>query len=346
MGNPPSSSSESVQNPTQTSVVAESRWKGITKHFRRSDLKRSLWQLANSLLPYLGLWYLAYVLLDVSYLATLAVCFVAALFLIRVFIIAHDCGHGSFFNSPRANDLCGSITSVLAFIPYFAWRYDHAIHHAHSGNLDQRGMGDIKTMTVSEFRNASKWQQVWYRLYRNPLVLFGIGPLYGFLISYRFWPKGAIARVKRSVIVNNLAIAGIVALAWLTIGIKAYVLVMLPIMAIAGSMGVWMFYIQHQYEDVEWEHQEDWTYFNQAIHNASFYKLPRVIQWFTGNIGFHHVHHLDSRIPNYRLEKCHNDVEFLREVKPITLRESLRFAKYRLWDEERRKLVTFAEANL
>lgn len=327
-------------------TATTSSWKEKIAPYQQPDLKRSIWQLANTLIPYFALWYAAYVTLSYSYWATIGISALAALFLVRTFIIAHDCGHGSFFRSNRANAFWGSITSILAFLPYHAWRHEHALHHAKSGDLDHRGTGDIKLLTVEEYRAASPRDRFLYRLYRHPAIMLGLGPYYIFLISYRFWTKSAGRRTKLSVLRNNLALLAIFALAHFTIGLKAFTLVQLPIITVAGIAGLWMFYIQHQFEGVQWERHEEWTYLDQALHGSSYYALPKVLQWFTGNIGFHHVHHLGAKIPNYCLEKCHNEVAFLRNTKPIMFFQSLRFVRLRLWDEEKGKLVTFAEANV
>lgn len=324
---------------------AKPGWQKTLMEYRRPTVMQSTRQLITTLVPYFALVAAAFLLLNVSYWLTLLVCVPAALFLVRTFIIAHDCGHGSFFKSRKANDFWGSFTSILCFVPYYAWKHEHAMHHATSSNLDMRGMGDIEMLTVAEYRAASPWKRFRYRIYRHPLVMFGLGPFFVFLISYRGWPKGSDPRVKKSVIRNNIAIAGILLVAVLTVGLKAYVLVQLPIIAMAGSLGIWMFYVHHQYEGVMWRRTKDWTYFDQALEGSSFYHLPRWMHWLTGNIGFHHVHHLDSRIPNYMLHKCHAEVDFLRKVPPITFWKSLTFAQYRLWDEDNKKLVTFGEAD-
>ena len=318
-------------------------WQKIMMQYRKPTVLQSSWQLINTLVPYFAFVVVAYLLLDVSYWLTLLACIPAALFLVRTFIIAHDCGHGSFFKSRRANDFWGSFTSILCFVPYYAWKHEHAIHHATSSNLDMRGMGDIEMLTVAEYKAASPWKRFTYRLYRHPITMFGIGPVFVFLINYRGWPKGSDRRVKLSVIRNNIAIAAIIAVASLTVGFQAYVLVQLPIIMLAGSMGIWMFYVHHQYEGVIWKRSEDWTYFDQALEGSSYYKLPKIMHWLTGNIGYHHVHHLDSRIPNYCLRQCHEEVEFLGKVPPITFWKSLAYAHYRLWDEENQRMVTFGE---
>ncbi len=318
-------------------------WKKKLAPFQRADHRRSIWQLTDSLIPYIACWFVAYKLLDVSYWATLGVCVLAAGFLVRVFIISHDCGHGAFFRSRRANALCGAITSVLVCIPYYAWRHEHAVHHATSGNLDQRGVGDIKTMTVKEYLAASRWTRLKYRMYRHPVVMFGIGPLYTFLVSYRFWPPGANRRVKMSTVRTNLFLLALAVGLSILIGVKAYLLIQLPIIAFAGTAGVWLFYVQHQFDGVYWERSDKWDFVTQALEGSSYYKLPKLLQWFSGNIGFHHIHHLSARIPNYYLEKVQNCIPELQSVRAITLFESFKCLKFRLWDEERNRLVGFSE---
>jgi omega-6 fatty acid desaturase (delta-12 desaturase) len=281
--------------------------------------------------------------LAISYWLTFPLAVLAGAILVRVFIIFHDCGHGSFFKSRTANDLLGFISGVLTFTPYYHWRWEHAIHHASSGHLDKRGTGDVWTMTVQEYLEASRWKKFAYRLARNPFVLFGLAPVTLFLVLQRFPATKADTRERYSVYWMNLMILLMaVGLAW-TFGITAYVLIQLAILLVAGGAGVWMFYVQHQFEDVYWERGENWDYTAAALQGSSFYKLPRILQWFSGNIGFHHIHHLSPRIPNYNLERCHRADPLFQQVKPITLAASLKSMTFRLWDEKRKKLVGFGE---
>jgi omega-6 fatty acid desaturase (delta-12 desaturase) len=302
---------------------------------------RSVWQIINSLVPYLVLISLMYWSLSVSYWLTLLLAIPAAGFMVRLFIIHHDCGHGSFFKSASANTFVGYLTGILTFTPYEQWRRDHAIHHATAGDLDRRGVGDVPTMTVGEYRSAPLWKRAGYFLIRNPLVLFGIGQIFIFILSHRFWSPTAGKREKLSVVYTNLALLGIVLLADLTIGWKAYLLIQLPILWLGGAVGEWLFYVQHQFPGMYWARHKEWDYYRSAIEGASFYKLPRLLQWFTGNIGFHHIHHLSPRIPNYWLEKCHRENPIFSNVKPLTLLSSFQCMTLNLWDEERRKLVSF-----
>ena len=316
-------------------------WKAIVLKYQEASLPRAVWQLVNTLGPFALLWVLMYFSLARSYWITLALAAVAGLFLIRIFIIFHDCGHGSFFKSRLANDITGFITGMLTLTPYYHWRWEHAIHHASSGHLDRRGVGDIWTMTVEEYLNSSRWRRFAYRLARNPFVLFGIAPVFLFLSQQRFYVSKASARERWSVIWMNLAIFAMAAgLSW-AFGITAYLLIQTVIVIVGGGLGIWMFYVQHQFEDVYWERGENWDYTAAALQGSSFYKLPRILQWFSGNIGFHLIHHLSPRIPNYNLERCHKADPLFHEVKPLTLFSSLRSLSFRLWDEQRGRLVSF-----
>jgi omega-6 fatty acid desaturase (delta-12 desaturase) len=282
-----------------------------------------------------------YLSLSWSWWITLALAVLAGLFLIRIFIIFHDCGHGSFFKSPLTNDIVGFITGVLTLTPYYHWRWEHSIHHASAGALDRRGTGDVWTMTVEEYLKSSRWKRFAYRLARNPFVLFGIAPIYLFVIAQRFPAAKAHPRERWSVRWMNLAILGVAAALSSAFGIVAYVLIHLIIVMVGGGLGIWMFYVQHQFEDVYWERDENWDFTAAALKGSSFYKLPKVLQWFSGNIGFHHIHHLSSRIPNYNLERCHKSDPMFQHIKPITLFSSLKSLTFRLWDEQRGKLVGF-----
>jgi omega-6 fatty acid desaturase (delta-12 desaturase) len=320
-------------------------WRGAVAPFQHADTRRSVWQLINSLAPYFILLILMYLSLSISYWLTLALAVLASGFMVRVFIIFHDCGHGSFFNSQRANDVTGVITGILTFTPYYAWRHSHAIHHATSGDLDRRGVGDVWTMTVDEYVAAPWSKRAAYRFFRFPLVTMGLGPLFMFLISHRFYDSSTKdAREKHSVVYTNLALLAIVIVAALTIGLDKYILIQLPIVWIGGAAGVWMFYVQHQFEGMVWEHHDKWNFVTAALQGSSFYKLPGVLQWFTGNIGFHHIHHLSPRIANYNLEACHNASPLFQAVPPVTLRLSLKSLTLRLWDERSHRLVGFSVA--
>jgi omega-6 fatty acid desaturase (delta-12 desaturase) len=278
---------------------------------------------------------------QVSWWLTAPLAVLAAAFMVRVFIIFHDCGHGSFFKSQRANHILGTITGFLTFTPYFHWRWEHALHHATSGDLDRRGTGDVWTLTVQEYLESSRWKRFAYRLARNPLILFVIAPLYLFLVRERFVTPRAGKKERISVYLTNVALAAMaVGLSWIY-GWQTYLIIQLIIVGVATSAGVWLFYVQHQFEGVYWERSDEWDYTTAALKGSSFYKLPKILQWFSGNIGFHHIHHLSPRIPNYHLEKCHEAEPLFQTVKPVTLWGSLKSFTFRLWDERERRLVSF-----
>ena len=316
-------------------------WQAIVARYQQPSLVRSVWQLVNTLGPYALLWYLMYRSLAVSGWLTLPLAILAGGFLVRVFIIHHDCGHGAFFQSRQANDTWGFITGVLTFTPYQLWRWEHAVHHAHAGDLDRRGLGAVWTLTVEEYLAAPRWKRFRYRLARNPVVLFGLAPLVLFLVIHRLPPAKASARDRRSVHWTNLAVLGLAASLSFVFGLPAYLLIQLTVMGVAGSAGVWLFYVQHQFDGVYWQRHGEWDFVTAALQGSSFYKLPKVLQWFSGNIGFHHIHHLSARIPNYNLERCHRAEPLFRNVPALTLFASFRCFTHRLWDDRRRRLVGF-----
>ncbi|KAF6621537.1 MULTISPECIES: fatty acid desaturase [Paenibacillus] len=311
--------------------------------YEKSNLKNSLQQIFNTIVPFFLLWYLAYKSLAISYCLTLAITVLASGFVVRIFIIFHDCCHQSFFKNRLANEILGTITGVLTFFPYHQWQKSHSIHHATSGNLNKRGIGDIWILTVSEYVSASAWKRMMYRLYRNPLVMFGVGPIYIFLIKNRFNRKKAKRREIYNTYITNLVIVALSTLLIFTVGYQAFLLVQGPIFILSGSIGIWLFYVQHQFEDTYFEQEEQWDYVKAAVEGSSYYKLPKVLQWLTGNIGFHHVHHLSPRIPNYYLEKAHDNTPPLQKVNMITITSSLPAIRFRLWDERNKKFVSFKE---
>jgi acyl-lipid omega-6 desaturase (Delta-12 desaturase) len=317
-------------------------WKEVVAKYQEPAVGRSVWQIVNTLVPYAGLWVLIYFSLSVSYWLTVHLAILGSGFLVRTFIIFHDCGHGSYFKSRKVNDAVGFITGVLTFTPYFQWRWEHAVHHASSGDLDRRGTGDVWTLTVQEYLESSRWKKFAYRLARNPFILFVLAPMYLFLIHQRFPRSGASNRERHSVYWTNLAILGMAAAMSTVFGWKAYLAIQVPMIAFAGSVGVWLFYVQHQFEGVYWDRREDWDYTTAALQGSSFYKLPKILQWFSGNIGFHHIHHLSPRIPNYNLERCHKAEPLFQTVPAVTLFSSFKSFTFRLWDEQRRKLVSFS----
>jgi omega-6 fatty acid desaturase (delta-12 desaturase) len=328
-------STKTAQSPTHPA------WQDIVDRYQKSEVWPGVWQVVNSLVPYAALWCLMYFALQVSWWLTLPLAVLAAGFLVRLFIISHDCGHGSFFPSRKANDILGFITGVLTFVPFYHWRWEHALHHASSSDLDHRGKGDVWTLTVQEYLEASRWKRFAYRLARNPVILFGLAPLFLFVIKMRFPAVKAPRRERHSVAWTNLAIVGVAAGLSLIFGLKAYLLLQLLIIMVSGTAGVWLFYVQHQFEGVYWDRSEEWDYAAAALKGSSFYKLPKVLQWFSGNIGFHHIHHLSPRIPNYHLEKCHRAEPLFQTVKPVTFFASFKSLTFRLWDEQRQKLVGY-----
>lgn len=279
--------------------------------------------------------------LQYSYWITLLLSVVAAGFLIRLFIIFHDCGHGSFFRSRKANDIVGRITGILTFTPYFKWHQQHRIHHATAGNLDKRGVGDVWTLTVDEYLSASRGKRFFYRAFRNPFFMFTVGPLYVILITNRLTKKQMTKKEKRNIYFTNIMLLLMAASISLLIGIKAYLLIQIPLILVAHALGIWLFYIQHQFDEVSWERDDKWDYKTAAIKGSSFLKLPAILQWFTGNIGFHHVHHLSSKIPNYNLPRCHYENDLFKDVTPIIFTATFKALNLSLWDEKAQRLTTF-----
>ncbi|MFC8560967.1 Delta(5) desaturase DesA [Peribacillus frigoritolerans] len=311
--------------------------------FEQSTTKQSIWQIINTLGPFIILWYLAYISLSVSYWLALIPAVFAAGFLTRIFIIFHDCTHHSFFKDRRANRFVGTIMGVLTLFPFDQWGHEHSVHHATSGNLDKRGTGDIWTLTVDEYLAAPFKLRFAYRFYRNPLVMFGLGPIYVFLLKNRFNRKGARKKEKNNTYLTNVLIVVFAALLCLAVGWQSFLLVQGSIFMISGSIGIWLFYVQHTFEDSYFEENEEWEYVLAAVEGSSFYKLPKLMQFLTGNIGYHHVHHLSPRVPNYKLEMAHNNTQPLENVPTITLATSLRSLRFRLWDEESKNFVGFKD---
>ena len=315
--------------------------------YRRPQLGASLFQLGVTFGLWAIMWPIMWWSLGVSYWLTLALAVPTAFFTVRLFILQHDCGHGSFFQSRAANEIVGFILGVVTMTPYHCWRRQHATHHATNGNLDQRGMGDIDTFTVSEYFALSWWGRLKYRMYRHPLVLFGIGPILqiGFKQRLTFYLPKTWRRERISVHVTNLVLLGVLAAMVWALGWRFAVIVYLPVMTMAASIGVWMFYVQHQFDPAYWRHESDWDYHAAAIEGSSYYHLPWLLRWLTANIGFHHIHHLDSRVPNYRLPSIYRDHAEMRRTHRLSLWSSLRCSLFKLWDEEQRRLVSFREAS-
>jgi len=333
-------------NPTATATSSEAHaWARILARYRQPNNGRSIVEIAITIVPLVALWVLAWISLDYGYWLSLLFAVPAAGFLVRLFMIQHDCGHGAFFRYRSANDWVGRVIGVLTLTPFSFWRHTHALHHATSGNLDRRGFGDVDTLTVREYRALSPFGRLRYRLYRHPLIMFGIGPAYLFMLRHRL-PIGLMRggwKPWLSTMATNFSIAVICAtLIWL-IGIKAFLLVHLPIILLAASIGVWLFYVQHQFEYTTWDDDADWSVHEAALHGSSYYDLPAILHWFTANIGVHHVHHLCSRIPYYRLPQVLRDHTELRTVSRLTIMQSIRCVRLVLWDETRRRLVPFRD---
>ncbi|MCB1357613.1 MAG: fatty acid desaturase [Maritimibacter sp.] len=323
-----------------------SDWSRVLAKYREPSLPRSLFELTVTLAPFLGLWAFAWWMLSYSTLLAVALALFNATFLVRTFMIQHDCGHGAFFRNRKLSDWVGRALGVLTLTPYDVWRRNHAIHHASTGNLDRRGTGDIPTLTVREYRAKSWVGRFLYRLVRNPLFLFGIAPIYVFLLQNRlpFGQMGAGWRYWLSALGTDVAILAILGLiVWLG-GIKVLVFVFLPTALLASSIGMWMFFVQHQFEHTSWEHEEGWNVQAAALNGSSHYALPGILRWFTANIGVHHVHHLASRIPFYRLGEVMRDHDALAQSQRLTLRDSLHCARLHLWCENSRRLLSFSEA--
>jgi acyl-lipid omega-6 desaturase (Delta-12 desaturase) len=319
-------------------------WREALEPYAQPRLGRSLLELTTSVLPYLALTAAMYWALGVSYLLVLAIAIPASGFLVRTFILFHDCSHGSFLSSRKANLWLGTALGLFVYSPFLRWRHDHAIHHATSGDLDRRGGGDVRTLTVAEYLALAPRARLGYRIFRNPLVMFTVGPIVALVVGPRLIPRSARPRMRRSVIGTNIALALIVGgLCWL-IGWRDYLLLQAPTVLLAGSVGIWLFYVQHQFEDAYWESGEGWSYADAALRGSSYLKLPKVLQFFSGNIGLHHVHHLSARIPNYNLQRAHDENAIFHDVPILSLRDGLRAVRLKLWDEERGRMVTFAEA--
>ena len=321
------------------------RWNALLEPYLGADTRRSVVQLLTTVIAFAALWYLALRSLEIGWWLTLLVAIPAAGFMMRLFMIQHDCGHGSFFKSRAARDWVGRCIGVLLLTPYDYWKRTHAYHHAHSGDLDFRGFGDVDTFTVREYLSWPRWRRLRYRLYRHPLVLFGLAPFYQFFVKHRY-PWDIPRRWKqawRSVWWTNAAIVGVVVVMWTTVGIRSFLLVQLPITLVASTLGIWMFYVQHQYEDTYWHRHEDWDYYDASLHGSSYLVLPKPLQWLTASIGVHHVHHMSARIPNYRLQQVHDENPEFHVVTKVRFSDTLRLVNLALWDEESRKLIRFKD---
>jgi omega-6 fatty acid desaturase (delta-12 desaturase) len=330
--------------PSAKSRSGRAWWRDAIAPYAQPHLGRSILDIATSVVPYLALSVVMYNLLDVSYWLVLAVGVLAAGFLLRTFILFHDCAHGSLMPTKRANDVVGTFCGLLVYSSFLPWRHEHAVHHATAGDLDRRGVGDVPMLTVAEY-DAMKWYgRLGYRLFRNPVVMFGLGPIWALVIRPRLTTKDMRPRLKRSVHLTNLAIVAIVGLLCWLIGWQEFLLVQAPTAWLAGSAGVFLFYVQHQFEDAYWEPHQNWSYADAALQGSSYLKLPRVLHFFTGNIGYHHLHHLSARIPNYNLPRAHEENPEFQNVPTLTLWEGFKCSRLKLFDERTGRLVTFAEA--
>ncbi len=319
-------------------------WVNFSKNiasYQSPSLLKSWWQIINTFIPYVAVWILLVYSVSFSLWLTAFLVILAAGLLVRLFIIFHDCGHGSFFKSQRANRIAGIFFGMLAFTPFDSWHFQHMKHHATVGNLDKRGVGDVWTMTKAEYQASSKRKRLYYRLYRHPLTMFGIGSLYVFVIQQRLTKKWMTPKQKQNVYLTNVLLALLLAGMGLLFGFFTFLILQLLIIYIASMAGLWLFYLQHQYEHVSWVRNKDWNYVKLALEGSSFVKFPKVLQWFSGNIGFHHIHHVNARIPNYNLPRCYAENPIFKQVTPVTFWGSIRTLRLRLWDEKNQKLVGF-----
>jgi omega-6 fatty acid desaturase (delta-12 desaturase) len=330
------------------STTSKPLWYRNLADYAESDFRKSLWQLFDTFIPYCIVWALMLrtVQQGYPYWVTLTLAMVAGGITVRIFILFHDCCHGSFFASRRANTILGYVSGIVTFTPFEDWRYAHNLHHATAGNLDRRGVGAIWTMTKEEFLSAPIRKRLAYRIYRNPFVLLGPGSALLFLFFQRFTTRGAGKKERNSVIFTNLALLVVMIIASLTIGFRTYVLIQLPIIVIGGAFGLWLFYVQHQFENVYWARQEVCAPLRVALEGSSYLKLPKILQWFTGNIGLHHIHHVRPSIPNYTLQQCYDDIVAFQAIKAMTIRTSFKSLRLSLYDEKQQKMISFRALKL
>lgn len=314
-------------------------------HYRKPSVRESVLQIATSAVPLAILWLLMFLSLEHSYWITILLALPAAGFLVRLFIIQHDCGHHSFFTFSSMNDAVGFLIGILTLTPYQYWRRCHALHHAGSGNLDRRGHGDITTLTVREYLGLSKWERSQYRLYRNPFAMLIIGAIYQFLIKQRFPCIAPVSweRERTGIVWTNIGIFVVIIAMSSAVGLWNFLLIQTPITILASAFGIWLFYVQHQFHDAYWQRNDSWEFEEASFKGSSYLLLPPVLRWISGNIGIHHVHHLNSKIPNYRLQECLENHEVLQQANRITLREGLKCFSLKLWDEERKKMVGYPQ---
>jgi omega-6 fatty acid desaturase (delta-12 desaturase) len=329
--------------PAPTAARDGSYWRGAVARHEAPSWSQAVVNLLTSVVPYVLLTVAMYFGLEVSYWVTLALAIPAAGFLLRTFIVFHDCTHGSFVPSRRGNQWIGRIAGLLVFQPFANWRHNHAVHHGTAGDLDRRGQGDVLTLTVDEYLARSWSGRLGYRLFRNPVVMLGIGPLWSLMIGPRFWTKEMRPRQTHSVWLTNLALAIVIAPIWILLGPVAWLLVQMPTAILAGTGGVFLFYVQHQFEDAYWENSEDWSYADAALRGSSYLKLPKVLQYFTGNIGLHHVHHLSTQIPNYELQRAHDENEIFHDVPVLRFVDGLKALRLKVFDPASGRLLGWSE---
>jgi omega-6 fatty acid desaturase (delta-12 desaturase) len=321
-----------------------SYWRERLAPYARPDRNRSALDVATSVVPYLVLTAAMYALAEISPVLLLLLVVPAAGFLVRTFIVFHDCAHGSFLPSRRGNVWLGTVCGLLVYSPFHSWRHEHAVHHATSGDLDRRGKGDVETLTVAEYRTLSPSRRLAYRLFRNPLIMLGLGPIWALLLQPRLIPRWARGRYAMKILATDVAIVVLLTGLCVLLGWRTVLLVQLPTAMLAGAAGIWLFYVQHQFEGVYWQRKEQWSYAEASLQGSSYLKLPKVGQFFTGNIGLHHVHHLHARIPNYNLQRAHDDTEVFHDVPQLSFLDGMRSFRLKLYDEEHAKLVGFAAA--
>jgi omega-6 fatty acid desaturase (delta-12 desaturase) len=332
-------------NPSVNDESEESRpfWRDSVAPYEQPSLRGSAFDLATSVVPYLALTVAMYLCLDVSVWLTLALVIPASGFLLRTFIVFHDCTHGSFMPTKRGNVWLGRLTGFLVFQPFGNWRHNHAVHHGTAGDLDRRGTGDVPTLTLDEYISSPWKKRLGYRLFRNPAVMFGIGPIWSLMVGPRIWSSKQRPRQRHSVILTNLALAVVIGAIWLLVGPAAWLIVQMPTAIIAGTAGVFLFYVQHQFEDVYWESSDSWSYAEAALRGSSYVKLPKVLQFFSGNIGLHHVHHLSAKVPNYNLQRAHDENPIFHDVPVLTVRDAFHSVRLKVIDPGSGRLLTWGE---
>jgi omega-6 fatty acid desaturase (delta-12 desaturase) len=327
-----------------SSTASQQSWKDALAPHAQARTDRAALQVATSLLPYLLLCVTSYLTLGVSTVLTVLLVIPTAGFLVRTFVVFHDCAHGSLFPSRSANHRVGVVLGLFVLAPFRQWQHEHSVHHATSGDLDRRGIGDVMTLTVSEYSTMAWYKRVGYRMFRNPIVMFGLGPIAAMIIGPRIPERSARPRQRRSVLLTDVTLVAAIALICWAIGWRDFLVVWAPAAMLAGSAGVWLFYVQHQFEDAYWQRGDDWGYAEAALRGSTFLKLPRLLGFFTADIGLHHVHHLNARIPNYNLRRAHDSHPIFSEVPTISMWDGFRATRYKLWDEQSRKMLTFAQA--